>query len=121
MHAVARHSDRRRGRPPARDVAAVFGLGVAGSLIPIAGWVVGVWLVLRASSWSAREKLLGLVGPIVVLLVAVGVLAAALGADVRLPVLAAVPLTLSIASAIGALYLALRLVAHTRAAAVTDP
>lgn len=102
-------------RPPARDVAAVFGLGVAGSLIPIVGWMVGVWLVLRASSWSVAEKLVGLVAPIVVLLVAVAVLAVAFGADVRLPVLAAVPLTLSIASAVGAVYLALRLVAHRRA------
>lgn len=112
---------RATARPPARDVAAVFGLGVVGALIPIAGWVVGVWLVLRATSWSTREKLVGLVAPIVVLLAAVAVLAAGFGADIRLPVLAAVPLTLSIASAIGAVYLALRLVAHRRDAMATDP
>lgn len=104
------------GRPPARDIAAVFGLGVAGTLVPVAGWLVGVWLVVRATSWSAREKVAGLMGPIVVLLVVVATVAAVLGADVRLPVLAAVPLTLSVASAIGAVYLALRLVAHRRAA-----
>ena len=106
----------RGGRPPARDVAAVFGLGVAGTLIPIVGWMVGAWLVVRATAWSAREKTAGLVGPIVVLLAAVAAVAAASGADVRLPVLVAVPLTLSVASAIGAVYLALRLVAHKKAA-----
>lgn len=103
-------------RPPARDVAAVFGLGVVGSLIPVIGWVIGVWLVSRASSWSAREKLAALLGPVVVLLVAVALAAVAFGTDVRVPLLAAVPLTLSIASAIGAIYLAVRLVAHRRAA-----
>jgi len=104
------------GRPPARDIAAVFGLGVVGTLVPIVGWLVGAWLIARATSWSAREKLVGVVGPVVALLAAVGVVTVALGVDVRLPVLAAVPLTLSIASAIGAIYLALRLVAHKRAA-----
>lgn len=94
----------------------MFGLGVAGTLVPILGWLVGVWLVARGSSWSAAEKVVGLIGPIVVLLVAVAVVALAFGADVRLPALAAVPLTLSIASAIGAIYLALRLVAHRKAA-----
>lgn len=99
-----------------RDIAAVFGLGVVGTLVPIVGWLVGAWLVARATSWSAREKLVGVVGPVGVLLAAVGVVTLALGVDVRLPVLAAVPLTLSMASAIGAIYLALRLVAHKRAA-----
>jgi len=103
-------------RPPARDIAAVFGLGVIGTLIPIVGWLVGAWLVARATSWSAREKVVGVIGPVVVLLAAVGVVTLALGLDVRLPVLVAVPLTLSVASAIGAVYLALRLVAHKKAA-----
>jgi hypothetical protein len=95
---------------------AVFGLGVIGSLIPVVGWLVGVWLVVRATAWSAREKAAGLVVPIVVLLAVVALVAAASGADIRLPVFAAVPLTLSVASAIGAVYLALRLVAHKKAA-----
>jgi len=106
----------RGGRPPARDIVAVFGLGVIGTLIPIVGWLVGVWLVVRATAWSAREKAAGLVVPIVVLLAVVALVAAASGADIRLPVFAAVPLTLSLASAIGAVYLALRLVAHKKAA-----
>lgn len=106
----------RAGRPPARDIAAVFGLGVVGTLIPIVGWLVGAWLVARATSWSAREKLVGVIGPVVTLLAVVAIATLALGADVRLPVFAAIPLTLSIASAVGAVYLALRLVAHKRAA-----
>lgn len=104
------------GRPPARDIAAVFGLGVVGTLIPILGWLFGAWLVARATSWSAREKLVGVIGPVVSLLAIVAIATLALGADVRLPLLAAVPLTLSIASAVGAVYLAVRLVAHKRAA-----
>lgn len=95
---------------------AVFGLGVAGVLIPVVGWFVGVWLVARGTSWSTGEKVIGLLGPIVVLLAAVATAAVAFGADVRVPVLAAVPLTLSVGSAIGAVFLALRLVAHRRAA-----
>lgn len=104
------------GRPPARTLGAVFGLGVVGTLVPVVGWLVGAWLVLRAPSWSRREKATGLLGPIVVLLGSVAVAATLLGAEVGLPVLVAVPLTLSIASAVGAVYLALRLVAHEQAA-----
>ena len=62
---------RTAGRPPARDFAAVFGLGIAGALIPVVGWVIGVWLVVRGSSWSPSEKLIGIVGPIVGMLLAV--------------------------------------------------
>ncbi|HSK90642.1 MAG TPA: hypothetical protein VK875_04950 [Euzebyales bacterium] len=107
----------RPGRPPARDIAVVFVLGVVGTLVPIIGWLVGVALVLRASAWSGREKAVAIIGPVVALLVAVAVAATAFGADVRpLPMLAAVPLTGSLSSAIGAIYLARRLVAHQRAA-----
>lgn len=110
----------RQPRPPARDVAAVFGLGVVGTLIPIVGWLVGVWLVVRASSWSTVEKAVAIAGPIVVLLAGVALLATAFGADLRLPLLAAVPLTLSVASAVGAIYLAQRLVAHRRSSEQID-
>jgi heme A synthase len=112
-------SGRTPGRPPARDLAAVFALGVAGTLIPIAGWVIGVWFVVRASSWSPSEKLLGLVGPIVGLLVIVAVVAGAANVNLGVSVALAVPLTLSVASAVGAVYLAARLVAHKRAAEAT--
>lgn len=105
----------RQPRPPVRDVAAVFGLGVVGTLIPVVGWVVGAWLVVRATSWSTAEKAVAIAGPIVVLLAGVALLATAFGADLRLPLLAAVPLTLSVASAVGAIYLAQRLVAHKTA------
>lgn len=111
----------RRSRPRVRDVAAVFGLGVVGTLIPIVGWIFGVWLVVRASSWSVLEKVVAVAGPIVALLVCVALVAVVAGTDLRLPVLAAVPLTLSIASAIGAVFLALRLIAHKRAAEDQSP
>jgi hypothetical protein len=104
-------------RPPVRDIAVVFILGIVGTLIPVIGWLVGVVLVLRASAWSGREKAMAIVGPVVVLLAVVAVVAIAFGANVRpLPMLAAVPLTTSLSSAIGAIYLAQRLVAHKRAA-----
>ena len=104
-------------RPPVRDIAVVFILGVVGTLIPVIGWLVGVVLVLRASAWSGREKAMAIVGPVVVLLAVVAVVAIAFGANVRpLPMLAAVPLTTSLSSAIGAIYLAQRLVAHKQAA-----
>ena len=121
MGNVRTASSDRRPRPPARDIAAVFGLGVVGTLVPIVGWMVGVWLVVRARSWSTVEKALAIAGPIVVLLAGVALLATAFGADLRLPVLAAVPLTLSVASAIGAIFLAARLVAHKRAAEAAHP
>ena len=104
-------------RPPVRDIAVVFILGVVGTLIPVIGWLVGVVLVLRASAWSGREKAMAIVGPVVMLLAVVAVVAIAFGANVRpLPMLAAVPLTTSLSSAIGAIYLAQRLVAHKQAA-----
>jgi hypothetical protein len=104
-------------RPPVRDIAVVFILGIVGTLIPVIGWLVGVVLVLRASAWSGREKAMAIVGPVVVLLAVVAVVAIAFGANVRpLPMLAAVPLTTSLSSAIGAIYLAQRLVAHKQAA-----
>jgi len=106
----------RRQRPPARDITVVFVLGVVGTLIPVVGWLIGVAAVLRASGWSGREKAVAIVGPVVVLLAVVAAVAAASGADLRLPLLAAVPLTGSLSSAIGAVYLARRLVAHQRAA-----
>lgn len=106
----------RRQRPPARDVAVVFVLGVVGTLVPVIGWLVGVVLVLRASAWSGREKAVALAGPVVVLMAVVAPVTMALGANVRAPLLVAVPLTSSLSSAIGAVYLALRLVAHKRAA-----
>ncbi|HEX6254279.1 MAG TPA: hypothetical protein VFZ70_00570 [Euzebyales bacterium] len=109
---------RTAGRPPARDLAAVFGLGIAGTLIPVVGWVIGVWLVVRGSSWSPSEKLIGIVGPIVGMLLIVAVVAGAAGVDLGVSVALAVPLTLSIASAVGAVYLAARLVAHKRATEV---
>lgn len=104
------------GRPPARDIAVVFALGIVGTLVPIVGWIVGVVLVLRASAWSRTEKAIAIVGPFVLLMVAVALAATAFGANVRpLPMLAAVPLTGSLSSAIGAIYLAQRLGAHKRA------
>lgn len=45
-----------RQRPSARDIAAVFGLGVAGTLIPVVGWLIGVWLVLRAAETAAHRS-----------------------------------------------------------------
>ncbi|CAN5902488.1 hypothetical protein BH23ACT10_BH23ACT10_11860 [soil metagenome] len=54
------------------------------------------------------------------LLAGVALLATAFGADLRLPLLAAVPLTLSVASAVGAIYLAQRLVAHRRSSEQID-
>ena len=102
-------------RPPARDIAVVFVLGVVGTLVPVIGWLVGATLVLRASAWSGREKALALAGPVVVLMAVVMLVTMALGTNVRaFPLLAAVPLTTSLSSAIGAVYLALRLVAHKR-------
>jgi hypothetical protein len=106
----------RRQRPPARDITVVFVLGIVGTLVPVIGWLIGVALVLRASAWSAREKAVAVVGPVVMLLAVVALVATAFGADLRLPLLAAVPLTGSLSSAIGAIYLAQRLVAHQRAA-----
>jgi 4-amino-4-deoxy-L-arabinose transferase-like glycosyltransferase len=104
-------------RPPTRDIAVVFVLGIVGTLVPVIGWLIGVVLVGRASAWSRAEKAVAIVGPVVVLLVAVVLVATAFGANVRpLPLLAAVPLTSSLSSAIGAVYLAQRLVAHKRAA-----
>lgn len=104
-------------RPPARDVAVVFVLGVVGTLVPVLGWLIGAGLVARASAWSGSEKAVAIVGPIVLLLAGVALLATAFGGNVRpLPLLAAVPLTTSVGSAAGAIYLALRLVAHRRAA-----
>jgi hypothetical protein len=107
---------RNTARPPVRDLVAVFGLGIAGTLVPVVGWVVGVWLVAGGSSWSRREKAVGVIAPIVGLLLIVALVAGAAGVDLGVSVALAVPLTLSIASAIGAVYLALRLVAHKRAA-----
>lgn len=104
-------------RPPARDIAVVFVLGVVGTLVPVIGWLVGVVLVARASAWSSREKAVAIVAPVVLIMAGVALAATAFGADVRpLPMLAAVPLTSSLSSAIGAIYLAQRLVAHKRAA-----
>jgi putative Mn2+ efflux pump MntP len=106
----------RRQRPPARDVTTVFVFGVVGTLVPVVGWLIGITLVLRASSWSAAEKAAAAIGPVVGLLAVVALIARATGTDLRLPLLAAVPLTTSLSSAAGAVYLALRLVAHQRAA-----
>lgn len=106
----------RAQRPPTRDIVVVFVFGVVGTLIPIVGWLVGVTLVVRASAWSPVEKAVAIVAPIVVILGGVALVTTAFGADVRLPLLAAVPLTASLSSAIGAIYLAQRLVAHKRAA-----
>jgi hypothetical protein len=106
----------RSHRPPSRDITAMFVLGIVGTLVPIIGWLVGVVLVLRASSWSSGEKAVGILGPVVVLTVVVALAATAFGANLRLPLLAAVPMIGSLSSAIGAVYLATRLVAHKRAA-----
>jgi uncharacterized membrane protein len=105
-----------RQRPPARDITTVFILGIVGTLVPIVGWLIGAALVLRASSWSTVEKAAAIIGPLVALLAVVALIATATGADLRLPLLAAVPLTTSLSSAAGAVYLALRLVAHKQAA-----
>lgn len=102
-------------RPPARDIAVVFILGIVGTLVPVIGWLVGVVLVLRASAWSGREKAVAIMAPVVVLMTVVALVATAFGDHVRpLPLLAAVPLTGSLSSASGAVYLALRLVAHQK-------
>ena len=106
----------RRHRPPARDITTVFVFGIVGTLIPIVGWLVGAALVTRASSWSAAEKAVAILGPVVALLAVVALVAAGLRADLGVPLVAAVPLTTSLGSAAGAVYLALRLVAHQRAA-----
>jgi hypothetical protein len=107
----------RSQRPPARDIVVVFVLGVVGTLVPVVGWLVGIVLVLRASAWSGREKAVAIIAPVVVLMAAVTLVALAVGNDIRpLPLLAAIPLTSSLSSAAGAVYLALRLVAHKRAA-----
>jgi hypothetical protein len=106
----------RRQRPPARDITVVFVLGIVGTLVPVVGWLIGVALVLRASAWSGAEKTVAIVGPVVVVLAVVALVATAFGADLKVPLLAAVPLTSSLSSAIGAIYLAQRLVAHQRAA-----
>lgn len=103
-------------RPSARDVAVVFALGVVGTLVPVIGWVLGIWLVLRASAWSRGEKAMAVLGPPIVILAVVTVVAAAFGPGIRpLPILAAVPLTTSLSSAVAAVYLAMRLVAHRQA------
>lgn len=106
----------RPARPPARDIVVIFVLGVAGTLVPVLGWLIGTGLVLRASAWSGSEKAVAIVGPLVVLLAAAALLVTAFGGDLSpLPLLAAVPLTTSLSSAAGAICLALRLVAHRRA------
>jgi hypothetical protein len=94
----------------------MFVLGIVGTLVPIIGWLVGVVLVLRAFSWSSGEKAAGILGPVVVLTAVVALAATAFGASLRLPLFAAVPMISSLSSAIGAVYLAHRLVAHKRAA-----
>ena len=104
-------------RPPARDIAVVFVLGIVGTLVPVIGWLVGVVLVLRASAWSRREKAVAIVAPVLVLMAVVTLAAMAFSDSFRpLPLIAAIPLTSSLSSAAGAVYLAQRLVARKRAA-----
>lgn len=100
-----------------RAVLTVLGFALVGVLVPVVGWLVGVWLVVRTPAWSATEKAVGLLAPPAVLLAGFVVLALAADAPVA-PVVLALPITLSLASGIGAIHLANRLVAHKRAGEV---
>lgn len=102
-------------RPSGRAIGAVVGLAVFGTLIPIVGWVVGVVLAARCSDWSVTERVVAIVVPLAAMLAIAAVGVTAAGYDIRLSMVG-VPIILSLSSAVGGIFLAVRLVAHKRAA-----
>lgn len=107
----------RVAEPPARagawEAFAIFVLAIAGTGVPIVGWLVGMALVHLSDVWTPRDKTLAAAGPLCVVAVLVVVVAVAQRSGALAPFgLGPLPLLLlgggAVAGWLGAAYLTVR-------------